>query len=90
MQKVTLSPRELQVLVFLSAGYSQRETGNQLGISASSVATYVQRAQVKLSARSPIDAVVRALNSGLIVEKNYDQMLTVKEAVRISAEKARR
>lgn len=47
-----LSPSEKRTLNLLVSGLSQKEIGARMGISASTVGTYVQRARDKFNARS--------------------------------------
>lgn len=51
----TLSARERQVVQAIVAGHSAKEAGRQLGLSATSVATYRERAFIKLGVRRQVE-----------------------------------
>ncbi|MBZ0309632.1 MAG: FAD-dependent oxidoreductase, partial [Anaerolineae bacterium] len=61
-----LSEREYQVLVLTVKGYSSREIGVQLFISAKTVDTYRQRLMQKLGLSHRSDLVQYALHNGLL------------------------
>ncbi len=52
-----LSPSERKTLLLLTEGYSQKEIAHQMGVSASTVATYVQRSREKFGARSLVHLI---------------------------------
>ena len=56
----TLSPGEEQVIQCLALGLSQKEVAAKIGVSPSTVATYVQRAKEKLGARTVIQLISMA------------------------------
>jgi DNA-binding NarL/FixJ family response regulator/succinate dehydrogenase/fumarate reductase flavoprotein subunit len=62
----TLSEREHEVLVLTVQGYSSREIGERLFISAKTVDTYRQRLMQKLGLSHRADLVQYALNKGLL------------------------
>ena len=62
----TLSDREHEVLVLTVQGYSSREIGERLFISAKTVDTYRQRLMQKLGLSHRADLVQYALNKGLL------------------------
>jgi DNA-binding NarL/FixJ family response regulator len=64
-----LSERESQVLRFIAWGYSNKEIGWKLNISAKTVDTYKLRLMEKLSLRSRTDIVRYALRQGLLQEE---------------------
>jgi DNA-binding NarL/FixJ family response regulator len=61
-----LSSRERQVLMLLREGYSGAEIAAQLGVSDSSVKTYVTRIYAKLEVSNRSQALVAALGRGLL------------------------
>ena len=64
-----LSERESQVLRLIAWGYSNKEIGWKLGISAKTVDTYKLRLMEKLDLRSRTDIVRHALRHGLLQEE---------------------
>ena len=60
-----LSPRELVVLRYLSHGEDAATIGRSLGLSETSVRTYLARAQKKLKAKSQQHAVATAMRNRL-------------------------
>ena len=64
-----LSERESQVLRLIAWGYSNKEIGWKLNISAKTVDTYKLRLMEKLSLRSRTDIVRYALRQGLLQEE---------------------
>lgn len=62
----TLSEREHEVLVLTAQGYSSREIGERLFISAKTVDTYRQRLTQKLGLRHRADLVQYAIRHGLL------------------------
>lgn len=65
---VELSERESQVLRLIAWGYSNKEIGWKLNISAKTVDTYKLRLMEKLNLRSRTDIVRYALRQGLLQE----------------------
>lgn len=65
-----LSAREREVLVLLARGYTNRQIGEQLEVSAKSVETYRARLAKKLGLRSRADIVSYALGTGLLREQS--------------------
>ena len=63
---VRLSPREAVVLRNLSHGEGAATIGSLLGLSETSVRTYLARAQKKLNAKSQPHAVAIAIGKRLI------------------------
>ena len=55
----TLTPRELEVLQGLSRGHPYNEISSELGISLSTVRTYIQRIYEKLHVHSQTEAVMK-------------------------------
>ncbi|MDT7687768.1 MAG: hypothetical protein QOE46_527 [Acidobacteriota bacterium] len=64
-----LSERESQVLRLIAWGYSNKEIGWKLNISAKTVDTYKLRLMEKLNLRSRTDIVRYALHQGLLQEE---------------------
>ena len=64
-----LSERESQVLRLIAWGYSNKEIGWKLNISAKTVDTYKLRLMEKLNLRSRTDIVRYALRQGLLQEE---------------------
>lgn len=64
-----LSERESQVLRLIAWGYSNKEIGWKLNISAKTVDTYKLRLMEKLSLRSRTDIVRYALSKGMLQEE---------------------
>lgn len=62
----TLSERELQILVLLAAGSSNKEIADEVFLSVNTVRNHVQRICQKLDAHSRLEAVVTAVRAGLI------------------------
>jgi DNA-binding CsgD family transcriptional regulator len=61
-----LSPRELQIVALSAKGQSNKELARTLGISPSSVDTYLRRAFAKLGVTDRAQAVLRCLSLGLV------------------------
>jgi DNA-binding NarL/FixJ family response regulator len=61
-----LSTRERQVLMLLREGYSGTEIAGRLGVSDSSVKTYVNRIYGKLDVSNRSQAILAALGRGLL------------------------
>lgn len=56
-RKIKLSEREIEVLKLLSAGKSNKDISEELGISDKTVSTYKQRLLAKTGARSVVDLI---------------------------------
>jgi len=65
-QIVSLTERERQVLQLLAQGLAQDAIAAELYISASTVATHIQRILTKLGVHSRAEAVARAFSLGLV------------------------
>lgn len=61
-----LSERELEVVRGLAAGKRATEIADELGVSASTVNTYVQRIRAKLGVRTLVEIVDHARQNGLL------------------------
>jgi DNA-binding NarL/FixJ family response regulator len=65
-EKMTLSPRERQVLALLREGHSVPEVAATIYVSLSTAKTYVARLYEKLGASNRAQALMRAVEIGLI------------------------
>jgi DNA-binding NarL/FixJ family response regulator len=63
---LSLTPREIEVLVFLAQGLSGKQCSEQLGISPSTVDNHKQRIMRKLNVRKAVELTRLALREGLI------------------------
>lgn len=63
---VTLSPREHEVLLRVSKGFTAEETAAALGVSHSTVLTFVRRIYAKLEVRSRAEAIIEAQRHGIL------------------------
>lgn len=63
-----LSERELEVLLFIAAGYSSREIAEALKLSLRTVQTHREHIMAKLNVHKAADLVRYAVNAGLIDE----------------------
>jgi two-component system, NarL family, nitrate/nitrite response regulator NarL len=61
----SLTPRERQILALTAEGMDNRDIARQLGVSYTTVRSHVRHLLGKLSARSKLEAVVRASEWGL-------------------------
>jgi DNA-binding NarL/FixJ family response regulator len=61
-----LTPRETEVMRLVAGGYSNREIGRALGAAEGTVKVHVSSILSKLGVRDRVQAVLRALESGLI------------------------
>jgi two-component system, NarL family, response regulator LiaR len=64
--KKSLQPRELEVLCLVGMGLSNKQVANKLGIGERTVQTHLRNILSKLDAGSRTEAVVAALQKGLI------------------------
>ena len=64
MSKLRLNVRERQVLGLIALGLSNKEIGRELGISLSTVKTYIEAIFHKLGVSSRIMALRRAREEG--------------------------
>lgn len=67
VKKPVLSPREREVLVWVAKGKSNSVIADILGVSESTVDTFLRRLYSKLNATNRITAVVKAIRLGIIV-----------------------
>jgi ATP/maltotriose-dependent transcriptional regulator MalT len=66
LQRLGITPRELEILEAMAAGLSNREIGERLFVSENTVKTHAARLFDKLQARRRTEAVQRAREAGLI------------------------
>lgn len=66
VQRLGITPRELEILEAMAAGLSNREMAQRLFVSENTVKTHTARLFAKLSARRRTQAVRRAKEAGLI------------------------
>ncbi len=64
--QATLTPREHQILLMVSQGFTMQQAGHRLGISPRTVETHVAKLYRKLGVRTRVQAVARAAQLGLI------------------------
>lgn len=62
-----LSPREVDAISLIAAGYNRAQVANTLSISEHTLRAYIESARLKLGALNTTHAVARALSRGLIV-----------------------
>jgi DNA-binding NarL/FixJ family response regulator len=65
-QRSLLTPRELEVVRLLAAGYDQARIARELVISPRTVSTHIERVLVKAGVRSRAQAVSWAYRTGLV------------------------
>ncbi len=63
---VTLSPREHEVLLRVSKGFTAEETAHALGVSPSTVLTFVRRIYAKLEVNTRAEAIIEAQRHGIL------------------------
>jgi DNA-binding CsgD family transcriptional regulator len=61
-----VTPREVQVLTYLSYGMDTRATAELLGLAPSTVETHYRKAKRKLRAKTRAHAVALAIRQGLL------------------------
>ena len=66
LAQLGITPRELEILEALAAGFSNREIAERLFVSENTVKTHTARVFDKLGARRRTQAVQRAKEAGLI------------------------
>jgi DNA-binding NarL/FixJ family response regulator len=68
-----LTPSELEVLVRMATGMSNRAIAADLGIEYTTVRGHVQSVLDKLGARSRVDAIARAYRRGLVPKTDSEE-----------------
>ena len=66
LEKLGITPRELEIIEAMAAGFSNREIAERLFVSENTVKTHAGRVFDKLSAQRRTQAVQRAKEAGLI------------------------
>ena len=66
LKQLGITPRELEILEAMAAGFSNREIAERLFVSENTVKTHAARLFDKLAARRRTQAVQRAKEAGLI------------------------
>ena len=66
VEQLGITPRELEILEAMAAGFSNREIAERLFVSENTVKTHAGRLFDKLSARRRTQAVQRAKEAGII------------------------
>ena len=66
LEQLGITPRELQILEAMAAGFSNRQIAERLFVSENTVKTHAARLFGKLSAQRRTQAVQRAKEAGLI------------------------
>jgi DNA-binding NarL/FixJ family response regulator len=61
-----LTPRETEVMRLVAGGYSNREIAEALGAAEGTVKVHVSSILAKLGVRDRVQAVLRALEGGLL------------------------
>jgi DNA-binding NarL/FixJ family response regulator len=65
-EQAHLSPRERQVLGYITKGFSYEEIGGLMGVSRNTVLSFVRRIYAKLKVRSQLEAIHEARLQGLL------------------------
>ncbi len=65
-ENLGLTNRELEVLIKMAEGYSQKEIANILYVSRNTVNTHAQHIYEKLDVRSGVHAVAKAFRAHMI------------------------
>jgi len=61
-----LTPREGEVLLLVLEGLTSKEIGARLGISDSTVRTYLARMMIRLDARGQAQLAAKAIDLGIV------------------------
>lgn len=69
-----LTPRELECLLHVLAGHSAKQTSRAIGVGASTVNQYLERARSKLQSASSFAAAMTAMRLGLISQAEAMQL----------------
>lgn len=63
---IHLTPREIEVLKLIAAGYVRKEVANKLSISIETVKTHMHHIFLKLNVTTAAGAVGKAMRKGII------------------------
>ncbi len=66
IEPARLSPREREVLEYITKGFNYEEIGGLMGVSRNTVLSFVRRIYAKLDVRSQIEAIHEARSLGLL------------------------
>ena len=66
-EQARLSPRERQVLDYITKGFSFEEIGGLMGVSRNTVLSFVRRIYAKLKVRCQMEAIYEARVQGLVL-----------------------
>jgi DNA-binding NarL/FixJ family response regulator len=67
-EQAQLSPRERQVLEYITKGFSYEEIGGLMAVSRNTVLSFVRRIYAKLKVRSQLEAIHEARSQGLLAQ----------------------
>jgi len=65
-EQAQLSPRERQVLEYITKGFSYEEIAGLMGVTRNTVLSFVRRIYAKLEVRSQVEAIHEARSQGLL------------------------
>lgn len=68
-----LAPREAEALALIARGFTQAQTAVRMGVSSTTVDTYMRRIRHKLGAGNKADLTRRALELGLLAPPGADK-----------------
>lgn len=85
---IELTDRERECLLLAGVGMSDQEIGNELGLSATTVHTHIEKSMMRFGARRRIQAVMRAIMSGDISLDDLAVRLDAGDRKRKSARRA--
>ncbi len=64
---MTLSDRQIQVLILVAAGMSDNEIADKLGLSPGTIHRYLAAVRDRLHARNRAHALIIALQQGILI-----------------------
>jgi len=65
-KKISITPREQEILVLMSEGLAKKQIANQLGIKYNTVDSHIKNIYKKLHVRCGVQAVIEAYKDGII------------------------
>jgi DNA-binding CsgD family transcriptional regulator len=65
-EQAQLSPRERQVLEYITKGFSYEEIAGLMDVTRNTVLSFVRRIYAKLEVRSQVEAIHEARSQGLL------------------------